>query len=311
MTFDLLNLTEQKTQVLTIPAWYLDFALYTRHYQPTSGELRYATFNGSGVGGVILNCTLDILTPATPAGSNIYVIPASQDYLDLTYQVSGRIGVWLGVAIDSDIAYRGAGNSDGWIQGAGSGPWLKTLTLRINRSDFADTSEKTMQLHGFAWSVSQMGDINKVEATREITLRADPEVPAFAANFQVRGDLAYFANRTSLSGRSLPRDLHRYLGLEKITFLMSFNQDPKWMEINFNGQKYLMKGRPGYREYQLPMMLPVWPSTLTWQNERLRTPYTASLKAEAAADPTQVITAQITDLEITGDIHDIYHVQAG
>ncbi len=311
MTYKLLQFSELKTLVLTVPAWHLNFALYTRHYHPIYGTLRYATFNGFGGGGLSLACNLSVQTPPSSAGANIYDIPPGQDYLDLTYAVSGSIKDWYGLALDSDIAYRGAGNDLGWVQGSGNGPWTSIITQRVLLSDLAGAAEMPFTLSGSAWSVSQMGDIEKVGASKTITIRSPPESPPFLVDFSVVGNLAYFASRVSLVGRSMPRDQHRFLGLEKITFRMRFNQVPENMTIDFLGQTYNLNGQDDNTDYRLDVRLPVMPSTLSWTHERLQTPYEAVLHAKARDFPELTLESRIQDIEITGDIHDLYHVQAG
>lgn len=311
MTYPLLNFSELKTLVLTIPAWHLDFALYTRHYHPTNGSLRYATFNGFGGGSVSLGCSLNIENTASATGADVYDLLPDQDYLDIQYEVSGRILRFNGLAIDADIAYRGAGNDIGWTQGSGSGPWRQLLTRRVLRGELAGAETMSLTLSGSAWAVSQMGDIEKVSVNKQVTIQALPEPPPFTVDFDVTGELAYFANRTNLVNRSLPRDLRRFLGLERVIFSMTFSQLPREMTLTFLDRQFVITGLDGILTYQQSVRLPVLPSSLSWQGERLQPAYQASLTATAWDFPGLTLSGRIDDIEVTGDIHDIYHVQAG
>ena len=210
MTFQSLKMTDKTTVVLAPPSWYLGFALYTNHYLPGSKtKLRYATFCGAGSGDVALSSRIDVINTAGADGK--YIIDRGSDYIDISYNIVGSISSFNGLAASQDILYRGAGDSQAWVNGTGSGPWTAARTLRISRQDLAGLGERSFALSGQAWVVSSMGDIKISNVEKTITVRAESQIPAFSANVQISGGIRYFSGQTNSQGRQMPQNPHRFL----------------------------------------------------------------------------------------------------
>ena len=330
MTFTGLGLNSMTSQVLTQPSWHLGFALYTRHFLPGTTTLRYATLTGKGSGDAVVRCELNLLTPLS--GNDTLHIPEDEDRVDLKYNISGSIFDYAGLAEATDIAYCGVGNDLSWTAGSGSGPWTIPVTQTIDRDFLGSETSKKLTLRGQAWVVSRMGDIRIAEAQRVITVTSDPASP-FQVELNVSGSLNYFANRRKAADYHPDRDRHRYLGLETVTFTADFTHPPQSATIEFLGHREDLETNSNQTHYEWSVELPLDRSTLSWQNRRIGSPWTARITATAEieisnpaetsatgteqtqppapATETVAATAQISDLEITGDIHDLYRVLAG
>ena len=310
MTFSNLNLTDANTIVLAPPSWHLGFALYTRHYRPGSkSDIRYATFTGTGAGDVTVGCRIDLTTPCDANGE--YVISGAADFIDIQYEIIGSITAFSGLAADSDIRYRGAGNMSSWVNGSGNGPWVSPQILRVHRSDLAAQTSRQFSLSGCAWAVSAMGDIRLAQMERSITVRLAPAVPAFDVRTQISGGIRYFSGQMNSFGRLLPLMPHRFLSLERIKIMMDFNRDPLTASYTFNGQKTSIYCVPGVLHYEVSLIIPNLPATLSWDNQRLLPPMQLQIEALDRLTPAGSLSVAVSDIEITGNVYDITYPQAG
>ena len=92
--------------------------------------------------------------------------------------------------------------------------------------------------------------------------------PDFAVTIEIQGGIGYFAGQTNVLGRTLPVDPHRFLVLERLWLVLDFTREPQSIAIDFNGHAYNLAGVSGVTHYQTYLMIPEWPSTLTWDNIR-------------------------------------------
>lgn len=330
MTFQGLGLSSLTSHVLTIPAWHLGFALYTQHYLPGTSSVRYATLTGEGSGDVALQCEINVLTKID--GNDTLVFPPGEESVEIEYEVIGWIAGTSGLAQLSDIAYRGAGNSQGAVQGSGTGPWAIQLRQTIHRSELDGALQKPLTLQGQAWAVSWMGDIRMVEVQRTLQISASPPQD-LTVDFSVQGSLDYFAGRTESRDYLMTRDQRRYLGLEVLTFDARFSLPPKKATLSFLGENHELDADGVRKSFQLRVPLPVDQTTLDWQHRRIHPAHRVQLRAiaepgekpgspsedgepgdsepDASSEEDLVLEASIHGIEITGDIHDISRVLSG
>lgn len=142
-------------------------------------------------------------------------------------------------------------------------------------------------------------------------IRALLDSPDFAVTMQIKGGIGYFAGQTNELGRTLPVDPHRFLVLERLWLILDFTGEPQSIAIDFNGNEYNLAGVSGVTHYQTYLIIPEWPSTLTWDNVRLSPPLTLRVQAVARDNPDHQAGCLIEDIEITGDIYDITYAQPG
>lgn len=309
INFANLGLTESNTIVLAPPTWHLGFALYTRHYRPgTTSDLRYATFNGNGGGDIAVGCQITLSTP--PDAEGFYTLARNADFIDIPYTVSGSIAALNGLAAVSDIRHCGTSGPSGWFAGTGAGPWTSAQSLRIQRSELASQPSRQFSLTGQAWAVSAMGDIRLAQAERTITVRLAPALPDFAVQVSVEGGIGYFAGQINSLGRLLPVQPHRFLALERLKISLDFNRDPQIASYTFNGQKNPISCIPGICHYEVSLIIPDIPSTLSWADQRLRAPMQLLIEAQDRQTPPGRLAVSVNDLEITGNVYDITYPQA-
>ncbi|HBP37826.1 MAG TPA: hypothetical protein DD640_03635 [Clostridiales bacterium] len=308
MTFSSLKLTEDSTIVLAPPSWHLGFALYTVHYLPGSKtKKRYATFNGAGSGAVSVRCDLQMRT--LPAADGKFVISNTADAIDIIYDVSGSIEAFQGLARESDILHRGAGNDLGWVAGNGNGPWIKTMVLRVSRSDLAGKAEKQYLLKGAAWVVSRLGDIQLTKTEKVITVRAEEKLPPFQVSVGISGSIRYFSGQTNSLGQTMPLNPRRFLALERIKISLDFTRAIQLTEIDFAGRKIRMSGVPGQKHYEASMIIPLMPSTLAWNGSRLAPALLLQVYALDRSNPAASLFYKTKDIDITGSVYDIAFAQ--
>ena len=305
MTFNQLQLAEETTVVLAPPSWHLGFALYTCHNQPAG--LVYSTFNGTGAGRAEVRSK--IIVQSWPAYSGSYVIDRDMDAVDILYTVSGEVVSFRGKTSEGDVQNRGTGNDSGWINGSGIGPWTKNLTLRVSRADLGGQSERQFTLTGNAWLVSCFGDIELNRVNRTITVQAEPSALPFAVDIALEGSISYFSGQTNAQGTTLPIDPHRFLVYERMKVIMEFTRDPLTIEYSFNGVSGKISGIADKRRYEITLVIPRQPSTLSWNGSRLAAPLILTVRANARSAPSTFIQESVRDIELTGDIFDIAHYQ--
>lgn len=305
MTFSQLQLAEETTVVLAPPSWHLGFALYTSHNQASSRV--YATFNGTGAGRAEVRSKITMQT--LPASGGAYIIDRDLDAIDISYTVSGEIVAFRGKTREVDVHNRGAGNDSGWTSGSGIGPWDRKLTLRVSRADLGGQLERQFTLAGNAWLVSRFGDIELNQFSRTIKVQAEPAALPFAVDIALEGSIRYFSGQTNARGQTMPLDPHRFLVYERMKVIMEFTRDPLTIDYAFNGVTGRINGIADKRRYEITLVLPRWPSTLSWKGERQANPLTLTVRANARSAPTTFIQKSVNDIELTGDIFDITHYQ--
>jgi hypothetical protein len=125
----------------------------------------------------------------------------------------------------------------------------------------------------------------------------------------VSGQIRYFSGQTNSLGQVMPVDPNRYLAGERMVILLDFNQEPGLIEIRMNNQSWFFGGFPGWLNYRTSLIIPDWPSTLSWEGERLAPPLSILVRAAAADDPGQVAEKTIEGIELTGHVRQIVRSQ--
>jgi hypothetical protein len=308
MTFAALGLSEDTTVVLAPPSWHLGFALYTQHYRPGSHtDIRYATLNGQGAGSVTLAGSLTVQNQ--PAADGAYVIGVAEDHVDVFYQMKGWIASYQGLAASSDIYGGGVGNANGYTAVNSAGPWQKSLQIKVSRGDMGGQPTRQIKLQGRIWAVSQMGDICLTDVERIITIRAEVPAPPFTMQADVVGRIRYFSGQTNSQGKCLPAQPHRFLALEKIRLVIDCSRDVSRIAYDLAGQSGQIQGAAGQKHYEQDLLLPRWPSTLSWNHERLAQPLSLYITAWDRSSPAVQTQCAIQDIELTGNVYDIAYVQ--
>jgi hypothetical protein len=316
MTFAALGLSESTAVVLAPPSWHLGFALYTQHYRPgSSTDLRYATLNGQGAGSVTLSGSLEVQNQAAPDGA--YVIGSTADHIDLVYQLSGWVASFQGLAASGDIYGGGVGNADGYASSSNAGPgtgsiaspWQKQLQLTVNRSDMGGQSARQFKLQGQVWAVSRMGDICLTGLERIVTIRVESPEPPFTIMADIVGRIDYFSGQTNSQGKSMPNQPHRFLAMEKIRLVIDCSRDTSRISYDMAGQTGQIACVAGQKHYEADILLPCWPSTLSWSDKRMRQPLCLNVTAWDRSAPAEQASYAISDIELTGNVYDIAYVQ--
>lgn len=308
MDFAGLGLSPGNSIVLAPPAWHLGFALFTRHHLPGTTALRYATFTGPGSGQVALYSRLEILSPLGPGDT--LVIPAGASSVELRYRIRGWIGRFGDLATVADLANCGVGNSLGYQNGSGTGPWTKDFVQTVARSYLGTSGSKNLTVSGQAWAVSWMGDIFLSNASQTIEV-VDGAAAPFAISLDTQGSLDYFARRRQAFDYNETRDHHRYLGLEKVTFVIDFSHPTESASLIFLGQTYVLNQNSASQatHFEVEVSLPVDRQTLSWQHQRLTKAHLAEVRAQAMVNGVSTYRVKkLSDLEITGDVHDLNRV---
>jgi hypothetical protein len=311
MKFAQLGLTPANCMILTAPAWHLGFALYTQHQIPGGSALRYATFTGSGRGDLLVLADIEILTPLL--SGNSLILPEGKDQVEIRYRLSGQIRRLGQLATTADIANCGVGNSLGWQAGSGLGPWTKEYVQTISRSYLGSSVSKPLTLSGQAWAVSWLGDIFLTTASQTIEV-VDGSAAGLPIDLTAHGSLDYFAGRSQAFDYVEARDRHRYLGLETITFEITFSQPTQAASLFFAGQTWTLNqnGQNPATHFSVKTEAPLDRQTLDWQHQRLAKPLLAEVRAEALINGQQISRSQkLSDIEVTGDVYDLNRVLTG
>ncbi len=307
MTFNQLHFTENTTVVLCSPSWHMGFMLLTSHMESSSANPVHASFNGPGAGQVSVVSKITMQTYPTIDGC--YVIDSSSDHIDINYTISGQITTFQGMAKESDIECRGAGNTAGISSGTGIGPWSKPLTFSVCLKDLDSLPERQFTLKGQAWVVSKLGDIELSQTEKVITVRNQTASWPFAVNMDIRGNIRYFSGQTNLLGQTMPLDPHRFLAGERMKVILDFSRDPLNIQLFFNGETRKVTSVFGKKHYEISVLIPVIPSTLAFDGKRLSTPMAIKVRANARSAPGIYTENSIRDIEITGNVFNITYAQ--
>ncbi len=316
MDFSSLKLTEQNTIVIAIPSWYLGFALYTNHYN-SRNELRYATLHGKGIGSA--NFTSKLVAVNAPA-DKVFKIPSNKDYLDITFKLTVNLTGLTGLAKIGDIAHVGLAIGDKTSQESGKTTMVLTETIRFYRKapDPNVHYQRAVKQTALSWIVTVMGDILSKETSYSFTLIEEsrktslPSTSPASVVFDISGKLKYFSGGHTPDGFYLEENERRFLSLEQVTVRLDLYGKNLPEAVSF----YLPEGRmakPLYhkinseRAYAIVnYILPVLPSSLTWTNERKRSPYTCFAYLTY---PDCTYIHAIWDIEVTGTVYDILYFQ--
>lgn len=141
-------------------------------------------------------------------------------------------------------------------------------------------------------------------------LNAPLQQSDFTVDVEISGAIGYFNGKTNLQGQFFPDNPHRFLGQEEIRIDMYFAAEPREITININDFTRHLAGIPGRRYYWTSFILPRWPPTLDWRGNRLAGPYQLQVTAISRAEPELIAKSEIDDIEITGNVMSIVHVQA-
>lgn len=125
----------------------------------------------------------------------------------------------------------------------------------------------------------------------------------------ISGAIGYFAGQTNSSGQTLPVDENRYLAGEKILLILDFGEEPGIIEVTLNGQIWRFYGISGRLHYETSLIIPDWPSTLSWSGERLSAPLTLTIRATARSDPSVEISQAFPGIELTGHVLELVQGQ--
>ncbi len=312
MTFTSLKLTQAKCVVIAVPSWYLGFALYTSHYN-SKGERRYGTLHGNGIGSASINCTLSI--PGN--SSKVIHIPYGKDYADVKLSALCSVSGFTGLALSGDIASGGIVFAGKSIESAGSGPWKIDPVKRYYRTGTDRTVMQTRSVTEKAkvWAVTAMGDIMIKEVSIGFTIIEDPvPVPKQDATgvLSIRGDIGFFRDGRSMAGYPIPKNDKRFLCYERVTARLDLagGNMPSKVVFDLPGGPFvevpvIKTGTDrGYASFSY--YIGEIPSTVTWQNVRIRLPYICKASAYFG---TRRIDHSLGGIDITGSIYDIVYFQ--
>lgn len=310
MTFKGLGLTDRNTVVLAQPSWHQGFALYTNHYRPgTKNDLRYATFNGSGAGDVVVAANIELLT--APSSDGCYVIDAQEDEVVIPYRMSGRIQSYTGLAANRDIRFCGVGHADAWTLGQSEGPWSVEAFLRVNRNQLDENKTATIVLEGQAWAVSHQGDISLARTEKTVNIRAEDQEAPLAVDVDIVGAIRYFNGRTNALGCLLPANPLRFLGLESLRVILRFNRPPGTISCSFGNVDRRLTGRVDKTKYEISFPVPLGMTTMDWEGRRLKPSAALRVCATELNQSDKRIEVVVPGIEITGTVYDIAHLQIG
>lgn len=154
----------------------------------------------------------------------------------------------------------------------------------------------------------------------------------------IQGYINHWRGQVDAFGKQLTNEPHRFLSLEKVRVTVNTSGYADKIVIRFspqleamtytdpNGNVYNYSDKTGYNVYfptnttfnlnatqntstlNWDYILPLAPSTKSWNNQVLSVPYTLTVTAYKGATS---VTTTISDLQITGNLYDIIHVQPG
>ncbi len=310
MSYKSLKLTREKCIVIAVPSWTMGFALYTSHYN-SSGQIRYGTLNGNGIGGVNIDGGISLL----PASSNrAYTINSEQEYVDITFNISLNVKSFTGLAKQSDISRGGIIFGVSSYEKLGAGPWSASKTIRFARVSKTPLADYTQQItqKSTIWVVSALGDLVSKDLSVSLTI-VEKAKSNLKGTMSIKGAISLFDGKKTMMGYILPNNPKRFMSLEKITQRIDFDGNPLPSSVTF----YQIGGKTttvlvkktssstGYAE--LVYKLGILPSSLTWRNIRINPPYDCLASTFIGSKRTDYV---IHDIEITGDIYDMVYLQA-
>ena len=155
--------------------------------------------------------------------------------------------------------------------------------------------------------------------------------------FDMIGEWQYWDGKIDYQGKRLESSPHRFLALEEVVFRAEILGNPESVRVELssqlmsmtytdpNGHTYLYRDIVGYDVF-FPMalaqiafnetdnigiweavyILPLAPSTITWDDERITPPYHATLRVKTGLTE---IEETISDVDLTGSIYDRISLQ--
>ena len=206
--------------------------------------------------------------------------------------------------------------------------------FEVSRDSLQGSSSLTLDLTGSAWAVSILGDPVVVTKRLTVTVQDGTTTDDPILSVGIVGDIGYFRGQRDLLGRPVDRDPMRFLGLETVTVTATLSRTPDLvvfqpvgplLAYSFQdpfGNFYLLsrlgrKTNPLQSEFAVVpaagqttvsfrYMLPLLPSTVSWDGRVLRAPYRFRVRAEQDG---RVWTREETGIGITGDVFDVLYLQ--
>ncbi len=336
MTFSALGLSEANAIVLSPPSWTLGFALYTKHYWGT-GNLRYATFTGKGIGSVAVACALE--ETARPA-DGVYRIPADAGSVLVPVRATASVASCGGLARASDVAAIGVACGSAVASGSGAASRTAEGSFVVTRAMLGGAASAEVSLAGTAWAVSILGDRSFGTGVRTVTVADEAQPGTPFLSLSIVGSIGFFRGQTDLLGRAVALDPSRFLGLETVTVTATFRTPPdsvlfqpctELLAADFDdptGHRYRLgdfrRRSPAFPgEFTVPRaavsalpgggyaavfryQFPIVASTLTWEGKRLRPAYSLLVRATSSG---KAWTRMLQGIEVTGDVFDVLHLQ--
>lgn len=170
------------------------------------------------------------------------------------------------------------------------------------------TAEREISADWSKSAVHAAGGIEIIALDSQIPRAADRQEAG--AEVVLYGKIGYFNGKTNLRGQTFAAQPHRFLAGEEIHIDMYFDFEPREINVKINGLERRLAGVPGRRYYWTSFILPAWPATLDWDGSRLLAPYQLQVTAVSRSDPDHTAMAVIDDIELTGSVWSIVHVQA-
>lgn len=310
MNYSSLKMREEQSVVIAIPSWNLGFALHTKHYNSRK-ELRYGTLHGNGIGGIALSGSLK--AQGEPLDRTFY-IPADKDYLDLTLCAQAWISGYTGLAVEKDIEKGGIILNNVSVESSGPGPWTSAQTIRFARESFStgDDNRRNVTVKAVIWTVSAMGDLASSELSYTFTL-VEKAKRVLTGTLSMKGAISLFQNKKTMRGYSLPSNNLRFLCLEKITLRIDFNggKIPDYVIFRPVGSDEVRIAVTKISVFsgfaQMVYTMGILPSSLTWENRRINSPYHCSASAYCGTEKTDFM---LDGIEITGDVYDLVYLDS-
>lgn len=309
MSFSSLKLTESQCIVIAIPSWYLGFALYTKHYN-SKHEIRYGTLHGNGIGGVGITGEI---TSSDGIQDGSHTISSNQEYIDITFMIRSAVANYTGLAKSGDIDKGGIIFNSREYEAKGSGPWNTKQTIRYMRSSSDTTKDysRKITIKSMIWVVSSMGDLVNKEIVYTFTIIEKAKIE-IKGSMSIKGAISLFDGKKTMMGYILPYNPKRFMCLESITLRIDFDCSPLPQTVVFYplggsvATVYVTKVNNSIGYAQYIYNLGILPSSLKWNNQRIRETYQCTASAFYNNVRTDFV---IEGIDITGDIYDMVYLQ--
>ena len=149
----------------------------------------------------------------------------------------------------------------------------------------------------------------------------------------VQGYWNHWRGQTDIHGKTLANQPHRFLSYEKVKIKVKIKGVADQVSVRFDaaleamtftnslGQTYryadetgqnvafpiqMKKSETEAQMWEIEYILPLCPQTLTWENQRLRQPYTMTITGRKGSAVKQL---SVHDIDMTGNVYDLLYVQ--